>query len=136
LSSRSAAPGNVVVEQPTPSASLRGVPHSGSVTPERIMTTDPVSQVLSFHGNLLGATTKSYSLAFPAREGFRIVEARFEETSATRVSNFAIYIEPYGKRAVVRFSLTSGPAVDRYRGWVQGNLVLTQERVPDLLPEK
>ena len=116
-------PGNVTVDLPRQTASV------DPALPERITTKQAISQTLESHQEVFGKTTRKYELSFPARQGFRIVEAKFMESNATRVSDFSVEIEDEGQRAVVRFKLTSGPAVDRFRGWLHGNLVLTQEQV-------
>lgn len=95
--------------------------------PKRITVVVPFSEVLDEHSNLLGTTTRQYTRRFPAQDGFRIVEAKFTEKSATRVGDFSV--QTTDQEAIVSFRLTSGPSVDRYRGWLHGDLTLVQEEV-------
>lgn len=131
---KASSPGNVSIDVPpgrhepasapaTTPPILIGVP----AAPERVTTVERISETLDAHDSVLGTTTRQYVRRFEAKPGFRIVEAKFNERSATRVSGFVV--ESTGQTATVRFSLTSGPAVDRYRGWIDGELTLVQERI-------
>lgn len=60
--------------------------------------------------------------------GYRIQQATFESFSETRASRAIDVSDP--RKAVLNFSLRSGPWYDQYRGWLKGNFVVT------LVPEK
>ncbi|MBE2241445.1 MAG: hypothetical protein IAE86_01710 [Burkholderiaceae bacterium] len=129
LANRSAAlPGDVTVRVPDAPVSPASSPPALLVEPKRVSTTVSISETLDEHSNLLGTTTRQYERRFPAKQGFKIVEAKFIEKSATRVSDFQV--QTTDREAIVRFRLTSGPSVDRYRGWLHGDLVLVQEELP------
>lgn len=128
LANRSAAPpGDVTVVNPSAPEQPASAHSSIPVEPKRITTVVPLSETLDAHSSLFNTTTRTYERRFPAQQGFKIVEAKFVEKSATRVGNFQV--QTTDREAVVRFQLTSGPSVDRYRGWLHGDLILTQEEV-------
>ena len=125
-------PGNVTVEVPSVQHSQASTPTTSPPVlvpqpPERISVVERISETLDSHDSVLGTTTREYVRRFEAKPGFRILEAKFNEKSATRVSGFTA--ESTGQTAIVRFALTSGPAGDRYRGWIDGDLTLVQERI-------
>lgn len=128
LANRSAEPpGDVTVVNPTVPVQPPSAPSSVTVEPKRITTVIPLSETLDTHSSLFNTTTRTYERRFPAKPGFKIVEAKFVEKSATRVGNFQV--QTTDNEVVVRFQLTSGPSVDRYRGWLHGDLVLVQEEI-------
>ena len=57
-----------------------------------------------------------------APSGYYIASADFNSQSETR-SKRHIDIVPDGSRAVLIFSLQSGPFYDRYRGWIKGDFI-------------
>lgn len=128
LANHSAAPpGDVTVVNPSVTAQPSSAPHSIPSEPKRITTVVLLSETLDAHSSLFNTTTRTYERRFPAQQGFKIVEAKFIEKSAARVGNFQV--QTTDREAIVRFQLTSGPSVDRYRGWLHGDLILNQEEV-------
>jgi hypothetical protein len=121
------APGDVTVSNPNVPTQPASAPPPVPVEPKRITTVIPFSETLDAHSNLFRTTTRSFERRFPAQPGFKIVEAKFIEKSATRVGNFQV--QTTDGEATVRFQLTSGPSVDRYRGWLHGDLVLVQAEI-------
>jgi hypothetical protein len=128
LANRSAEPpGDVTVVNPNVLVQPPPAPSSEPVKPKRITTVIPLSETLDAHSSLFNTTTRSYERRFPAQPGFKIIEAKFVGKSATRVGNFQV--QTTDSEVIVRFQLTSGPSVDRYRGWLHGDLVLVQEEI-------
>jgi hypothetical protein len=74
-------------------------------------------------------TDRVYSLAFSALRGYRIEAARFATTSARHVVKDAeTEIVKDGEAVAFRVTLESGPADDRWPGWVSGT-VDTRQRL-------
>ena len=73
------------------------------------------------HPVLLGTHSRRYRETVTAPAGYRVVDAEFTPWSATRAK---YSIERNDKEAVLAFELTSGPAVDRYRGWLKGKFAV------------
>lgn len=88
----------------------------------------PVDQTKDDHPVTFGPHSRTYTETYPVAPGFRIIDARFQETSASRAGDIRAVIAADGGSVTFSFQLTSGPAVDRYRGWLHGTLVLTEER--------
>lgn len=86
-----------------------------------------VSEVNDQHPVIFATYTREYERVFRAEPGYRIVRAVIEKISATRVSDETISISNGGSQVQFRFKLTSGPAVDRYRGWLDASLETKQE---------
>lgn len=76
----------------------------------------------------VGTNTKSYSRRFTADSGFSVVNYEWLQSSATRVSDFAVNIDGGGSSIVVTFKLKCGPKTDTYRGWLRGTLKTTQSK--------
>jgi hypothetical protein len=78
-----------------------------------------------------GLTTSSRHYAIPpfkAEPGAKVVSARLVEGSANNVGNKILRIAGDGSEAVFEFDLQSGPAYDQWRGWWDGQVVLTEQR--------
>lgn len=85
-----------------------------------------ISQSLSEHGFL--PTDRGYArVVYRLAEGERFVEASFVPRSAAHASAVRIGLDPNGSTVTARFSLRSGPLIDRYRAWVNGDAVVRVE---------
>ena len=73
--------------------------------------------------------TKQYSKVFDADVGYTISSYEWKPTSATRESDLTFNLVGGGSQIRVDFKLKCGPKTDKYRGWLRGNLVTTQQRV-------
>lgn len=71
------------------------------------------------------------SAACVADDGYVIQSADLVRKSDTRADDVAVQIAPDRRSASVSAALSSGPAVDRYRGWLRGELIVTQARTSD-----
>lgn len=105
-------------------------PESGPTNPapEPVIHRFRVDETNDRHESLTGTTTKSFAVTHRAPADYVITDAQLERESATRVSNLRITVAPDGKSVTVSFDLTSGPQIDRYRGWLHGTLVVTMEQ--------
>ena len=74
----------------------------------------------------LTAASKQYVATYTAQPGFRIVDYTFVAKSANNASDPIVDIAPDGKSFTIRYSLTSGPLFDRWRGWLDGELLTRQ----------
>lgn len=87
-----------------------------------------VNLVNDEHNSAFSVTSRTFtSQACESDAGGRIVNARFQVDSVTRASEPRILLSDDRKSATVATRLTSGPRVDRYRGWLRGVLEITQK---------
>lgn len=73
------------------------------------------------------ATSKEYRITKNADPGHVITAARMVSQSETRVSDLTTNISPDRRSVELKFKLTAGPAFDRWRGWLHGQLILTMQ---------
>lgn len=81
------------------------------------------------HG--LTPTSGEYALEVKAREGFRITQVELSRKSDSKLSDVDLQVIDGGEKAVLRYRLTSGPAYDQYRGWLEGEVITQQKRIVD-----
>lgn len=91
-----------------------------------ITVIENIKQFQSTHSNPFSPTTRPHTLVIPAKEGYRIVNTVLNTKSEARVTNLSINQDQNGKNVILNFNLTSGPQFDRYRGWIEADLELTQ----------
>ena len=103
---------------------VASVPESSVIETRAI----PVSLTNDSHPNFLDTHTESYQGEIPARSGYKIIGAEVVEKSATRVSNLTLTPTEEGDSLKYSLNLTSGPQVDRYRGWFHGDIVIKETR--------
>jgi hypothetical protein len=87
-----------------------------------------ISQVKDDHPVLFAPHEREYAREFRAESGYRISSVRTDVHSQNYVSDFNTTVSPDGRLLTVRFKLRSGPAVDRYRGWLYATVITEQER--------
>lgn len=88
-----------------------------------------ISKTKDDHPSTLSDHSRDYREVFSADPGFKIVDASFKQTSSARANDIRYNISPNGKNVEFSYKLTSGPAVDQYRGWLRGDLVVKQEQI-------
>jgi S1-C subfamily serine protease len=88
-----------------------------------------ISNTKDDHPVVFAPHSRDYSVAFQSRPGFRIESARIESLSANHASTPISEMSEGGRVIVVRYSLTSGPSVDRYRAWLEAIVVTIQTRL-------
>ncbi len=76
--------------------------------------------------NQVVPVSKAYELAFQAEPGYKIVEYRWVPNSANNSTTPLFETTPDKKAVAAKFSLTSGPIFDRWRGWLDGVLLTRQ----------
>lgn len=81
------------------------------------------------HPSTFSDHTRDYSQIVNAEPGYKITGATFTEHSAARATHINNQIQNNGKALKFSYSLTSGPAVDRYRGWLRGTLTVEETRI-------
>jgi Trypsin-like peptidase domain len=81
------------------------------------------------HASSFNSSRKCYERIFQAKPGNQIVNIAWAPASVTRESDLNFNTLDGGQRAFMRFCLTAGPKVDRYRGWIHGILKTTEVRV-------
>jgi hypothetical protein len=82
-----------------------------------------VSRIKDDHPELLVPNKRVYTETWSAPEHFLIAHSSHEVFSQSGVENFRISVSPDRTKASVSYSLTSGPAVDRYRGWLNAKII-------------
>lgn len=88
-----------------------------------------IDEILDIHESFTSETTRNYERIFEATPGFTIRSIDIIRNSATRVNNLRHEIIDGGKKVVIRFELSSGPQIDRYRGWLHADVIVVQERL-------
>lgn len=86
-----------------------------------------VDETKDDHPVVLESHKRDYERFFPALPGYRVTSATFEAQSANHVtSGPTIEILKEGTVVHMSWTLESGPAVDRWRGWLHGTLATSQ----------
>ncbi|EMQ2878820.1 PKD domain-containing protein [Vibrio navarrensis] len=93
------------------------------------LTEEPVQYTKDDHPVLLAEHSRQYVHRFKAPSGHKIVDVSFKSISAARASVEKPIVRENGSYAEMRFTLTSGPQVDRYRGWLKGVMIIKLERI-------
>jgi hypothetical protein len=73
------------------------------------------------------AASRDYQRVFEAREGFKIKDYTLVSKSANNASITSSSVSQDGKTLTVTFSLKSGPVFDRWRGWLDVDILTRQE---------
>ena len=80
------------------------------------------------HSSLLGPSRQIYSKEFAPEPGYKIVSYHFELASSSNGNVRSIDLLGNGEKIRIVYELRSGPAVDRWRGWLKGILRTVQQR--------
>ena len=75
----------------------------------------------------LNAVSKNYEESFQAKAGYKIVDHRFVARSSNNAEVISVQTSPDKKSLTVAFSLKSGPIFDRWRGWLDADVLTRQE---------
>ncbi|MCG2841209.1 serine protease [Sandaracinobacter sp. RS1-74] len=103
---------------------------AGSVPalPEQLSRSFSIDRVKDDH-DWFSITKRSYPPAeFPAETGYKIDSCEFVGHSVNNASDIRCTIAADGSRAIFSYTLKSGPKFDRWRGWIDGRVVLQQTR--------
>ena len=71
-------------------------------------------------------TSDVYTQTLDAKDGHRIVSAELIRTSESHVSDVEVTVGKGGLNLELKYTLTSGPIYDQYRGWLKGLIVTKQ----------
>lgn len=116
-----------------PESGICGVPQAAvleavvAVPGQRLSRDIPFSVTQAEHQ--INKTVRPYEHRVVAQEGFRIVQANFDCTSCNNVDAISAKVRQEGAELALTYQLTSGPFLDRWRGWLEGVLHITEERV-------
>ncbi len=72
------------------------------------------------------AATRTYTKTFDAMTGFRITDYKVIPKSSNNARTPTTVLSPDGKKLTVTFALTSGPAYDQWRGWIDAEVQTRQ----------
>ena len=79
----------------------------------------------------LTPTSGEYTFEVRAREGFLITQVELSRKSDSKLSDVDLKVIDGGAKALLKYRLTSGPAYDQYRGWLEGEVITQQKRIAD-----
>jgi S1-C subfamily serine protease len=85
-----------------------------------------VSSVKDDHPNPMSPHSRDYSRTFTAEPGFTITACSWQSMSENNASAIACELSKDAKAATFRYRLRSGPMFDRYRGWIDTTVFLSQ----------
>lgn len=102
------------------------VPVSQLVEPKQIDRSYTVDKTKNDHSVVFAEHSAYYTENFPAEPGYRITGCKWHLETANGASNIACAINDGGAQARFTYKLTSGPAVDRYRGWLGATVNVSQ----------
>lgn len=106
------------------------------VTIEASPTSDTLRRRVTFdladtksdHPSLTAASTRQFTRDFAAPAGYVFTDWRFVEHSANRAGELQLAPTPDGGTLQARYSLTSGPVLDQWRGWISGTIEAEVEK--------
>lgn len=98
--------------------------------PDSISRAYFVSETKDDHPVVLDPHSRTYQRSFQAEPGYRITRCTWSGSSENHHSDLVCNIQPSSASALFSFRLTSGPAIDKWRGWLAGTITLEQERIP------
>jgi|GEM_PF-5293506 len=96
------------------------------ITVKCVSKTKPIDETLDEH-DLTQITRRQYNVQSPADPGCIIVSANLMRRSDTRVSDVSIEVSADGSAVKLSYELSSGPAYDRWRGWLHADLTMEQQ---------
>jgi hypothetical protein len=95
---------------------------------ETIDRTYVLAQTKDDHPSLFSASSRVYTATFRAERGYRIIRHTVQISSASQFELRSADLTQDGSELRVTYSLASGPAMDRWRGWVKGTVQTVQQR--------
>ena len=113
---------------------VSNIPASGTLSrnPATIRVNYTIDATNDNHPVVLGNYSRDYTAVFSAQANYRIASAEFKAESVNHlVSGPSIEKLDGGARVIMRWTLESGPAVDRWRGWLHGRLETTQANMKE-----
>ncbi len=96
-------------------------------TPEPVQIAYAISDTNDAHEGV-SRTERKYQHRFSALSGYQITSASFRALSANHVSSQPeVAINSGGETVTISYALESGPVFDRWRGWLAGTLMTSQQ---------
>lgn len=80
------------------------------------------------HPNLF-PNSEEYMETFEADPGYKIINVKWNPASVNNADNIKHNISADRRSVTFSYKLTSGPSVDRWRGWIRGDIILDQEKL-------
>jgi hypothetical protein len=99
-------------------------------SPSSIEKNYVLAKIKDDHPSLFSSSTATYTEVFKAEKGFKIARFEFQLSSANNSQVRQQKLAPDGSSVTITFALTSGPMIDRYRGWIQGTVKTLQQKAP------
>ncbi len=87
-----------------------------------------LSQIKDDHPNIFSSSSKKYTRTFHAEPGYKITKYDLQLGSTNNYRTERIELSDDSETLRIDFVLTSGPAINRWRGWVQGIVKTTQKK--------
>lgn len=104
---------------------------TGGTSAKEFERSYPIDETYEDHPSALAPSTREYTIRKDADPNAVITDARLVRTSDTRVSDTTISISADRRSVELKFKLTAGPAIDQYRGWLHGQLILRMQPRPE-----
>ena len=98
--------------------------------PPLIERSYPLAAVKDDHPSPFSRSSRTYTETFRAEPGYKITKHEVEVAGANNYKLELVELVDNDTAVRVSFVLTSGPATDRWRGWVQGTVKTLQKRAP------
>jgi Trypsin-like peptidase domain len=76
----------------------------------------------------LTAASRDYAETYTAQPGYKIIDFKFVPVSANNAIGPKIELAPDRESFTARYTLKSGPVFDRWRGWIEGQVLTRQEK--------
>jgi hypothetical protein len=86
-----------------------------------------IAETRDEHG--LSATSATNTQVFRAEPGYRFAQHEFRLSGANAATVTAVNPSPDGQSISVTYTIRSGPAYDRWRGWLKGTLQTSQVKI-------
>jgi hypothetical protein len=87
-----------------------------------------LSETKDDHPSPFKPDKRSYTKKYDADPGYVIKGCEWQAESQNRADGVECSVGADGGAATFKYNLSSGPAVDRWRGWIEGTITLKQQR--------
>lgn len=101
-------------------------PASALEEPTELINVQLISRTKDDHPVLFGPHSRNYTTKYEAIDGYKITQCDLEAISANHASDVTCNVAGDGSVATLDFRLTSGPQIDRWRGWYHARVSLKQ----------
>lgn len=98
-----------------------------NVLPPTIQREFLIAEIRDIH-NFFSSSSGIYEKTFSADDGYKITSSSFQPISLNHSKFEGIELLNDGQSVKIVFSMSSGAAFDRWRGWFKGTLITKQEK--------